>query len=172
MKPYQLTRNKFLQPEELTRLNALLASETNARDALLIDLALATGARASELLAIKGQDLDREQRTVFIRGLKGSRDRELPLRADLFRRLLNLVAKDSDRLFPISYPRLVQVWNEWRPAKKSFHCLRHTCAIELYRRTNDVRVVAKVLGHVSLNSTMIYVDFVSDMGTLRKAMGL
>jgi integrase len=38
------------------------------------------------------------------------------------------------------------------------HDLRRTAAVELYRRTRDIRVVQAFLGHRSLQSTIWYLD--------------
>jgi site-specific recombinase XerD len=41
---------------------------------------------------------------------------------------------------------------------KSVHALRHSYAMELYRREKDLRAVQKQLRHVSIQSTLIYAD--------------
>ncbi len=41
---------------------------------------------------------------------------------------------------------------------KSVHALRHSYAVELYRKKNNLRAVQKQLGHVSVTSTQVYAD--------------
>lgn len=169
---YQLNRNKFLSDQELSQLESSLNRFRNesSRDVLLIKLALATGARAQELLNISPMDLSLENKSVFIKGLKGSSDREIPLSHLLFKELFSHARESShkERLFSISYSRLVQIWNDFRPGKKKFHALRHTFALRLYKKTKDVKLVQMALGHTSLNNTMIYVDFEYKQNELRR----
>ena len=43
----------------------------------------------------------------------------------------------------------------------SIHCLRHTCACELYRVSgHNLRLVQKQLGHSSIKTTEVYADVV------------
>jgi len=170
MSRYQLNKSKYLlrsEEEELKRVLKLF-EERDKRDTVLIELALATGARASEILAITGKDLEAENQTVFIKGIKGSNDREIPLKSRLYTRLERLNSGPDVRLFKISYPRLVQIWLSFRPCNKKFHSLRHTFALNLYKKTKDIRLVQVALGHRSIQNTMIYADYVYTTNELRK----
>lgn len=159
---YQITNSKWLQRPEQDRLRATLARccHTDARNCLMIELAMKSGARASELLAIRKKDLNETYRTVFIRGLKGSNDRDVALNPELFSRVLGH-AKDleaDELLFPISYKRLAAIWLLYRPVDKGFHSLRHTFAIELYQKTKDILKVKRALGHRSIANTQVYTE--------------
>lgn len=164
---YALNKNKYLLPFEVERLRHIVTSfrGSDPRNCLLIELALATGARATELLRIEQIDLSAGDETVFIKGIKGSNDREIPLKRDLFQRLQQLPTK---RLFPITYPRLYQIWDFYRPVPKKFHSLRHTFAIELYTRTKDIRLLQVALGHRNITNTMIYADYLYSKQELRR----
>jgi integrase len=168
---YSLNKNKYLLDQEIERLEHILKSfkESDPRNATLLELALRTGARASELLMIRAQDLDDSQETVFLHGLKGSNDRELPIPAPLFKRLRSL-SPSQGLVFPISYNRLRQIWELYRPVNKTFHCLRHTFAIRLYKKTKDIRLVQFALGHRNIANTMIYAEYVYSQQELRKIL--
>lgn len=145
--------------------------DNSRRDCLMLLLGLKLGPRASELLAIKKEDVNLDNKSIIIRGLKNSNDRELPVETSIFKQLVKYMSSvEGDMVFPISYERLVQIWNHWRPVKKSFHSLRHTMALNLYRRSHDIRLVQTALGHKSINSTMIYQTYVHTQKELRKVM--
>ena len=165
---YQINDKKYLTIDELAQLNEVLARHSTTRDVVLIQLILATGARASEALNIQVDDLNHATKTVLIKGIKGSLDRTIPLSQDLFDRVKSL--RGANRIFEISYRRLSQVWNEYRPSKKGIHCLRHTFAINLYRKTKDIRLVQSALGHKSITNTMVYATYVYTTDELRKAL--
>lgn len=166
---YALNKNKYLQPPEYEKLIWLLEShlDRDVRNCALLLAALRTGARATELLNLKTEDLNSYDQTVFIRGIKNSNDREIPLPETLFRILHNLPTQEA-RIFPITYNRLRQIWEFYRPVQKSFHCLRHTFAIRLYQKTRDIRLVQVALGHRNITNTMIYADYVYSQQELRR----
>lgn len=165
---YQINKTKFLNEHELSEIRSSL---DNSRDALIIKLALETGARAQELLNISKTDLDDVNQSVFIRGLKNSMDREIPLTKDLFDALKGLtLSSDAEKVFPICYSRLNAIWTKYKLGGKSFKSLRHTAAIELYRKTKDLRLVKVFLGHVSILNTMVYADYVYQTEEMRKLL--
>lgn len=171
MKHYELNQNKFLSVQELNQLN-LFVQNTNNRDALIIELALNTGARAMELLNLTRSDVKFETQEVYIRGLKGSKDRAIPLKPSLFKKLMHYVSRlNGDIIFDISYQRLDQIWYKYTPnPDKSFKSTRHTFAIELYKRTKDLKLVQTVLGHRSIINTMIYADYVYSTEEMRRIL--
>lgn len=171
----KMNETKYLTEPELTHLEAVLQrfGSSAPRNTLLLEMLLKTGARASEMLGTTGRDVNFHHQTIFIRGSKGSADREIPLKDALFARLWHLVqhlpSLDS-KLFPIGYNRLGDIWREFRPVKKKLHCLRHTFAIGVYKRTKDIRLVQRVLGHRSLKNTLIYQDYVYNQTEFRRIL--
>lgn len=169
---YALNKNKYLLQPEVERLEHILTSyiEKNERDCLLIIIALKTGARAQEILNLTKGDLNSYDQTLYIRGIKGSNDREIPVKSDIFNRLNRLTAtlQAHDLVFPISYNRFRQIWEHYRPIPKKLHALRHTFAIRLYQKTKDIRLVQVALGHRNIMNTMIYADYVYSQQELRK----
>lgn len=180
--PYALNKSKYLLPDEVTRLEYLLDSymDRDRRNCTFLYLALYSGARVQEILNLKKDDLDTSEQSVFLKGIKGSRDRELPIPAWLFKYLVLVSAAASERsypplseeqrdlIFPISYNRARQIWQHYRPVPKKLHCLRHTFAIRLYKKTKDLRLLQMALGHRNIANTMIYADYVYSQQELRK----
>ncbi len=181
---YSLNKTKYLLDPEYDKLIYLLKShiENDRRNCVLLLLALNIGARAQELLNIRWSDINEYDQTVFIKGIKNSNDRELPLPDWLFRELLKIKSspgkppklggaqlKISPQLvFPITYNRLRQIWELYRPVNKKFHALRHTFAIRIYKKTKDIRLLQVALGHRNITNTMIYADYVYSQQELKK----
>lgn len=166
---YALNKNKYLREPEVEALNRVLEShkDKDPRNCTLLWLLLHTGARATEALNLRPEDLNDHDQTVFITGIKNSKDREIPVPAWLYKRLQTLV-EPGQLIFQISYPRLDQIWHQYRPVEKKLHGLRHTFAITLYKRSRDLRLVQTALGHKNINNTMVYADYVYSQEELRK----
>lgn len=168
---YGINKTKYLLEPEHDRLVALLKDhlERDPRNCLLLLLGINTGARAQELLNLRKIDLNPYDRTVLIRGLKNSNDREIPLPDRLYERVQRFSeTQPGADLFPISYARLQQIWMIYRPVPKKFHSLRHTFAIRLYQKTKDIRLVQVALGHRNIANTMVYADYVYTQQELRR----
>lgn len=168
---YQLNKTKYLLPPETERLRKILTDFElkDPRNCLMIGAALRTGARAQEVLNITRADLNPYDETIFIRGLKNSNDREIPVHSEFFGKLHRFAEKQGEQLiFPITYTRLYQIWEVYRPIPKKFHALRHTFAIELYKKTKDLRLVQVALGHRNITNTMVYADYVYSQQELRR----
>lgn len=167
----QLTKDKFLNQSELNYLRALLARD-HSRNGIFISLALSTGARVTELLNVVVDDLNKVDQSIYIRGLKNSNDRTIPINPELYSKLQTYVdyycTSNDETVFDFSYDRLYQIWQDYKPGPKKFHSLRHTFAIELYKRTKDIKLVQTALGHKSINTTMIYMDYLYSIEELKK----
>jgi site-specific recombinase XerD len=147
------------------------------RDRALLQLAVTTGLRVSELTGLRCEDvgLDRGPH-VRCRG-KGRKERVVPLGKEtvsLLRQWLReLGGEPSSPLFPTRaggtlsrdavaklLDRHVSVAATACPslATKSVtpHTLRHSCAMTLLRSGNNITVIALWLGHESTKSTEIY----------------
>lgn len=168
---YSINKTKYLLPPEVERFERIVTDhmDRDRRNCLLLMLGLRTGGRAQELLNLTKADVNPYDETVFIRGLKNSNDREIPLPSPLFKKLQQHAdCMPGPRIFPITYHRLHQVWELYRPVPKKFHSLRHTFAIRLYQKTKDIRLVQVALGHRNITNTMVYADYVYSQQELRK----
>lgn len=171
-KRYALNKNKYLLEAEVDRLHHILDSFQNKdpRNCTLLWMLLHSGARAQEVLNLRPEDLNTYEQSIFIRGLKGSNDREIPLPEWLFRKLEAeaIRTKVESPIFAITYNRLRQIWTLYRPVHKKLHALRHTFAIRLFKKTKDLRLIQVALGHRNITNTMIYADYIYSQEELRK----
>jgi site-specific recombinase XerD len=165
----------------LTRpeIDALLAAPdrstwTGRRDHALLDLAVTTGLRVSELTGLRNQDLDLAAGAhVRCRG-KGRKERCTPVDKATVA-VLRTWARErggepSDPLFPTyrgtalsrcAVGRLVTkhaaAATERCPSlgtkRSTPHVLRHSCAMELLRSGVDIAVIALWLGHEKVDTT-------------------
>ncbi len=149
------------------------------RDRALLELIYASGLRVSELVSLKIQNLQLEERLIKVLG-KGRKERIIPIgrvAAALMTEYFNsirpiLIARNdnnenieqvflnrsgkalSDRgvryIFK-KYIRQVTHKEDITP-----HSLRHSFATHLLERGADLRVVQELLGHVNISTTQIY----------------
>ncbi len=165
-----LTRKKFLSDDELTETLALLNRHKGTRDSILIRLALFSGGRSCEVLALKPEDLHAS--TVTLYGAKGSNDRTVPLEPVFFAELQAFIqAKGlarNERIFPITTRHFRRIWSHWRPVRNpKLHGLRHTLGVKLYANSRNIHAVKTFLGQKNIKNTMIYLDFVEGANELR-----
>ena len=180
-----ITPDKYLTKEDTKRLRktcyekATIAKSTGiqapVRDALIIELALGSGLRVSEMAYLKVEDLylKRGQGSIHVKNGKGGKNRVVDIGSNLKKRILeflNYRTMDSLYLFPserrekMTRSGIQQVFKKW--AKKSgisshysIHSLRHTYATNLYKASGyNLRLVQKQLGHSSPSITQVYAD--------------
>jgi len=176
---------KFLYREELEALFRVNDGNTaiGQRNAALLELLYATGARVSECCHIRLSDLDFAAGTVLVHG-KGNRQRYVPFgrpaREALERyigggrrELVSKLPADHRYLFvnargnPLT-PRGVRyildraVREAALTQNISPHVLRHTFATHLLNEGADLRSVQELLGHTHLSSTQVYTHVTKD----------
>ena len=134
--------------------------EKNERMWRLVLLALETGGRVSELIALTGNDIDLENARVLFRGptTKTGQRRYVPLRYLIVEEIKLWNLKKDKRIF---------LWNRHVPSKTfrqflqslnldenhSFHTLRHTYASHLLMSGVNIFIVSRWLGHSSVTVT-------------------
>ena len=182
---------EFLTSEETTALlNAPDATTwLGRRDQLLLQVAVQTGLRNSELIRLRRQDVQIGT-GAHVRCLgKGRKARCTPLRSDVASRLSQWLLKQppdpTTPVFPTArgnfmssdaLQRLVarhirtagKVCPSLQRKKVTPHTLRHTTAMDLLQRGVDITVIALWLGHESIQTTQIYLH--ADMAMKEKAL--
>ena len=131
-----------------------------------IMISLNTGARVSEICKLRWEDIDLENRIIQLDG-KGSKDRTVPIPDVLCNYLSNLERK-SDYVITSSRDRKT-ISNQFRDYadkiglnKFTFHNLRDTYASWLVQRGVSLKVIQELLGHESIQTTMIYAHLSPD----------
>lgn len=144
------------------------------RDAALLELLYATGARVSEVCGLDLGDVDAERRLVRVFG-KGAKERAVPFGIPAERALRGWLARGRPVLStPASGsalfvgargrrldPRTVRTLVHARARAAgvpdiSPHGLRHSAATHLVEGGADLRSVQEMLGHATLATTQIY----------------
>lgn len=167
---YEITEAKFLSEKEQERLREAFSLKPDK--SLPLRLLLETGARGQELLNVVFDDVDFKGGSIFIRGLKGSRDRRIPLKPEtlllLKKRCQGL--SGQDQIFAFSTRTLRRLWGDFRPCSKGVHALRHTFALNVYEAHTDIILLKSALGHKNIKNTMVYADFIERMESLKKIL--
>ena len=145
------------------------------RDRAMLEMAYATGLRASELTSLRLEEVDLEERLVRCTG-KRSRERIVPFGSQAHAALVRYLEAARPRFLRGRSERAVFLTRLGRPftrmgywkvlrgyartagirATVSPHTLRHSCATHLLLGGCDLRVVQEILGHRSIETTQIY----------------
>ncbi|HYZ60917.1 MAG TPA: tyrosine-type recombinase/integrase [Acetobacteraceae bacterium] len=160
--------------EELRFLDHAYARD--GRIGLMLQTLLETGARASELVQLRIEDVGLAERVVIIRHGKGGKRREVPIRRELAQLLrLHVGARRAGPLFasrqrgsgPVPHTltrqRVGQLVREVACsagiAKRVYpHLLRHTVATRLLALGMDITDLQRFLGHESIATTRRYAE--------------
>ena len=177
-----IDRTKYLTAEEVKQLRTVTEARaivdlrkgrtTGINTWMVVDLALSTGLRVSELAAIQVEDIDFKRSFIMVQRRKKKKKTVEPLaigpsvnahlkeyiegrkkgplfigeRGPLTRYGLQMVFKSAIKLAGL-------------PKGLSIHSARHTMAVHLLKKTGNLRQVQKQLGHSSPATTAnMYAD--------------
>ena len=154
-------RIRFLSRDEMTA----LLDASDPRLLPFLKLALLTGMRKSEMLALKWEDVSLERGTLFVAKSKSGRSRDIPMAPELRATLEALGPKPSGPVIEVPAITLRRCFEAAVRAAKlptkgadkvTMHTTRHTFASWFIMRTGDVVRLQRLLGHASLSMTMRY----------------
>ncbi len=158
----------YLEPDDV---HAILdaASVCKDRDHLLIRVLWQTGIRLDELLHMRPCDLEYDNKMLRIVKAKGNKQRRIPIDTWTLSLLQNYIGDydiDNDRpIFPISQQRarvIVKRYGKTIGKDVHPHTFRHSYAINMVRQGCDIRRLQLFLGHSSIATTAIYLQFNDD----------
>jgi len=188
MSTWTITPEKYLTPSEVVSLrqvihaDALLAKsrgrQMGVRDMVIIELALSTGLRVSEISALKVEDLqlDRGSNSLIVRSGKGGKTRSVIFGNELKKILLDYLNYRSpkgeflfrsERQAFMSVNAIQKVFKKKAkrarlPERYSIHSLRHTYCTMLYKASGyNLRLVSQMAGHASQSTTALYAAVLS-----------
>lgn len=151
----------------------IMDTPDRVRDRVMLRLFLKTGIRRGELQNLYAEDIDfRHGRIKICRG-KGGKDREVPvdantlflLRAYLWRRstgpvfLSHFRRPIASRVIEYLVKKYAKDAGVRYAAEISPRILRHSFAINWVQHHGDIETLRRILGHSSLRTTQIYLDF-------------
>jgi len=157
----------YIREEDLTR---FLNSFDNLRDKLIVRLLLFTGCRVGEIANMHVEDIDFARRVIKIIDhghYEIKKQRLVPVdeyTLDLLRSYIK--GKSHGRIFELSV-RAIQKMIKRKAIKAGLpyanqltpHKLRHTMAIYWITKGGDLRTLQRILGHSSIRTTEIYLDY-------------
>jgi integrase len=143
-------RERRLAPGEFER---LLEAAQRSRISYLIPvlrLALETAMRRGDLLGIKADHVDLQNRSLLIPDSKNGQPRQIPLSVEAVQ-VLRPIIGGSGRLFPVTANAFRLAWE--RTTRRAgisdlhFHDLRHEAISRLFEKGLSVPEVALISGH-------------------------
>lgn len=150
----------------------------SVRDRAILETLYGTGIRVGELVALRPEDVDTEDRVLRVVLGKGRKSRNVPL-THAAARALDRYLRDARpvllsrapasswlfagerrglRLHRAQVERIVKRWVKCASVKKnvSCHTFRHSIATHLLRAGADIRQIQMLLGHSDLGTTERY----------------
>ena len=162
-------------PSVLTKdeVRQLIAITRNKKSNLIIRFLYSTGLRVSELVNLKKNDVDANEKTGWVRAGKGKKDRIFILPESFLQELQQYANQgDSQYLFSgkkgqlsvRNIQKIVALSARRANLKKkvSPHTLRHSFATHLLESGTDIRKIQELLGHSNLQTTQIYTHISSE----------
>ncbi len=158
--PYYLSKRQLAELFEI-------AIESK-RNRALVELAYATGARISELLSLRTEDIIWGSRQIWIRNGKGAKERFVLFNAEAGARLKEYLSTrnvESPYIFPngrgghLSTSWVETIFRQYSRKlgyKVTPHTLRHTFGGHLAEKNMPQSYIQELLGHRSLATTRIY----------------
>jgi len=154
------------------------ARQGPVRDQCVIEFALGTGLRVSEISQLKLDDIDlkRGGNSLIVRHGKGDKQRVVKFSSTLKNLILEYIEyrdKDSEYLFPserqeyMSSNALQKVFKKWAkkaglPARYSIHSCRHYYATALLKVSRNLRLTQVQLGHSNPQTTTVYAQVLDE----------
>lgn len=197
-----IDRTKYLNLQEVRRLRqvteeaAKIALENNhvgaVRRWMIVDLALSTGLRVSELALLTVEDFDFERKFVMVRRIKKRRRKKesaesfarrarkkdpLPIGSALIKHVQKYIKWEGLKEGPLligergvlgtqgvrnHFKKACELAGVTLPFGTAIHAARHSKAVDLIGKGHSIKHVQKQLGHANITSSAVYADIPFD----------
>ena len=167
----EVKRDRFLRPDELPRFFTALQNETNEVARNYIWMLLLTGARKTNVLAMRWDEIDFELQMWRIPDTKNGEPVNIPL-TSLAMQLLKSIKPECEWVFPSatsSVGHLQDPKKAWNRILKQaeienlrIHDIRRTLGSYQAITGASLHIIGKSLGHKSSISTQIYARLTND----------
>jgi integrase len=158
---------EYVKEDDTERLLAAISNRPTHkkninRDTLLVEVALNTGLRRSELSNLKVSDIHLDQGVIVVRDGKGNKDAIIPLTNTLAERLASYIRdmRPEANLFNLK-PSSISAKIHWFAKKANVnlhtHSLRHRFGTRLLEGGANPEAVRQLMRHESLGTTQRYV---------------
>lgn len=136
---------------------------------LAFDILKNTGIRISELVKIEKEDVITIDNRVFLslEKTKGKEQRLAPVfckktAMDLIEHIESYIEKEIFYISIRGYQHYPLDFTEKTGVKFNLHMLRHQFATERIKEGMQIEILAKILGHKNINTTMLYIHQLED----------
>ncbi len=165
-------RDRWVTPEELPRLAQAINEEPNNSARFAMWLYLLTGARKSELLNARWEDVDVSRAELRLTDTKAGRTHYIPLSAPALALLEQIPRREGNpHILPGKREgaALVNIAKPWSRVRKAagvedvrLHDLRRTVGSWLAQAGNSLHLIGRVLNHSNQSTTAVYARFGED----------
>ncbi|MBI4001064.1 MAG: site-specific integrase [Nitrospira defluvii] len=162
----EISRERFVKPDELPRLWKAMGDEPNPYVRIAFLVGLLTGARRNEVLAMRWEDLDLSQGLWVIPSTKAGRSHVVPLPRPAREALIGLPRLEGNPfVFCGRWGRshLVNVSKPWQRIRTEagledvrIHDLRRTLGSWLVAAGASLPLIGKALNHTNVSTTQVY----------------
>lgn len=172
---YSKLPSRIPQPLTLTETADFLGAANDFKFRTIFMTMYSAGLRLAETTHLKPEDIDSDKMVIHVQQGKGMKDRDVMLSERLLENLREYWRQYRPKQWifpgrhqePISHSRVQRACRETAlragiQRKVTPHTLRHSFAAQLLRNGVNLRYIQELLGHASIQTTMIYLKVVPE----------